>query len=135
MNEQKMQYLQFIQDIITRHNSNSFHIKGLTITLIAAVCGIYIIKERLEFFIISMLITLFLWIMDAAYLKQEREYRQLFNEAAKDKTVIYDLNARKPHYKAGLLKVMFSKTLLIFYLSLVFTLVALIFILKFKEVL
>lgn len=113
MNEQKTQYLQFIQDIITRHNANSFQIKGWTIALITATDWLYATKEAIEFIIILILLILSSWLLDAIYLKQERQYRSLFDDAVKDKTQIYDLNAQA--YKQRYICAMFSETLRWFY--------------------
>ena len=46
--ESKRQYLQFIQDMITMHNTNYFQIKNFTITIIAAVYGIFVANTNLH---------------------------------------------------------------------------------------
>lgn len=37
MNEKKLKHLEFLQNVITRMNSNSFMIKGWAITLVSAL--------------------------------------------------------------------------------------------------
>jgi hypothetical protein len=39
--EEKRQHLEFIQNIITRMNTNSFQIKGMTVTIVTALIAIY----------------------------------------------------------------------------------------------
>ncbi len=41
MTEEQIKHLEFIQDVITRMNSNSFQIKGWCITILSALCAIY----------------------------------------------------------------------------------------------
>ena len=41
MDEVKRQHLTFIQGVITRMNTNSFQIKGWTITIVSALLALY----------------------------------------------------------------------------------------------
>jgi hypothetical protein len=120
MGEEKMQYLQFIQDVITRHNTNSFKIKELTITIIAAIFGIYIVNKKMpELILISYFTTFFLWLLDSQYLKQERQFRKLYDDAILDKTAIYSMDIRP--YKVSFKEILFSKTMRTFYMPLIVT--------------
>jgi len=74
-------YLDHIQAVITRHNSNSFMIKGWTITIctaILAIAGTW--KEPLLSLIALVPITVF-WILDSFYLANERCFVSLYNAA------------------------------------------------------
>ena len=119
--ESKRQYLQFIQDVITRHNTNSFQIKEFTITIIAAVYGIFIARENLHhnFLLIPFFTTLLLGFLDTIYLMQEKQYRELFKNAVTDKVELYDMDASK--YKVCFFEVLFSKTIGLFYGALIVT--------------
>jgi hypothetical protein len=117
MKSEKMQYLQFIQDVITRHNTNSFYIKGLSITIIAAIFGVSMAKEVYPAF--PAFLTFILWMLDATYLKQERRFRELYKDAVSSRIEIYDMNINNPNYKQNYFKIMFSKTIAIFYLGLI----------------
>lgn len=128
MQEQKMQYLQFIQDVITRHNTNSFQIKELTVTIIAAIFGVYAIKEISSLIIISVVTTFFLWLLDTQYLKQERQFRMLYNDAIADKTNIYILDIRP--YKVNYFVILFSKTMRTFYIPLILLTLVIYFYMK-----
>lgn len=116
--EEKMQYLQFIQDVITRHNSNSFKLKEFTIAIIVAIFGIYVAKENIDalFTLIPAISTLALWFLDTVYLKQEKQYRELYKDAVLNKIKLYDMDASK--YKICYIEVWFSETMRIFYLPL-----------------
>jgi hypothetical protein len=124
MQEQKMQYLQFIQNIITRHNTNSFQIKKLTIAIITAIFGVYAAKgiSCPQLILISSMTTFFLWLLDAKYLKQERQFRMLYNDAVSYKVKVYsmDISPYDVNYKG----ILFSKTMRIFYIPLIFLTVA-----------
>ena len=74
-------YLDHIQAIISRHNSNSFMIKGWTITIctaILAIAGTW--KVPILALIALVPITVF-WILDSFYLANERCFVELYNAA------------------------------------------------------
>ncbi len=74
-------YLDHIQAVITRHNSNSFMIKGWTITIctaILAIAGTW--KEPLLSLIALVPITVF-WVLDSFYLANERCFVSLYSAA------------------------------------------------------
>lgn len=77
--EPKEKHLEFLQDVITRHNSNSFMIKGWTITICTAV---YTLAGTLNQAFISLIalvpISVF-WVLDSFYLSNERCYVSLYN--------------------------------------------------------
>lgn len=76
----KIKHLEFIQEVIKRMANNSFLIKGWTVTLNVAILGLS--KDDIDSKIISITIflTLLFWILDAYYLKQERIFRQRYDE-------------------------------------------------------
>ncbi len=72
-------HLDHLQGVITRHNSNSFMIKGWTITIctaILALAGVW--KEPLLSLIALVPITVF-WVLDSFYLATERCFVSLYN--------------------------------------------------------
>lgn len=78
-------HLEFIQGIITRHNSNSFMLKGWTVTISAAL---YALSGTVKLPYISLIaiapIVLF-WGLDALYLSNERCFVDLYNSVIKNK--------------------------------------------------
>lgn len=119
--ESKRQYLQFIQDVITRHNTNSFQIKEFSIAIIAAVYGIFIARENLHhnFLLIPFFTTVLLGFLDTIYLMQEKQFRDLFKDAINDKVDIYSMDIS--NYEFCFFKVLFSKTIGLFYGALIVT--------------
>ncbi len=78
----KTTHLEFIQNVITRMNTNSFMIKGWAITLISAIFALAAKDaNHLYIFIVYIPLPMF-WIMDGFYLSQERQYRGLYNHIA-----------------------------------------------------
>lgn len=114
MNENKLKHLEFIQNIITRMNANSFAIKGWSVTLVSALFALAADKANLKFVFIAYIPALVFWALDGFFLSQEKRYRKLYEEvAAKDGDHIdFNLNAMK--YKdqvGGWLCCAFTKTL------------------------
>lgn len=82
MSDNQIKHLEFIQNIITRMNSNSFQIKGWTITIVSALLALFASSEKKEvlylFFAIAP--TLIFWFLDTYYLQQERKFRGLYDD-------------------------------------------------------
>ena len=77
--ENKRKHLEFIQNVITRMNSNSFLIKGWVITLVSALFALAAKDANLNYVIITYIAIPLFWGLDGFYLSQERQYRQLYN--------------------------------------------------------
>ena len=75
----KMQYLQMIQDVISRMAGNSFLLKGWTVTLIAGVFALSSNDANKLYFLIAYIPILVFWGLDSYYLCQERKYRKLYD--------------------------------------------------------
>lgn len=80
-----IKHLEFIQNIITRMNTNSFQIKGLAITIVSAMLAIYASSPKVLFIFFAIFPTTLFWCLDAYYLQQERKFRGLYNDIAVEK--------------------------------------------------
>lgn len=76
---EEIKHLEFVQNVIARMNSNSFQIKGISITIIAALFAVYAAKPNVVFILIAIIPTILFWLLDAYYLQQERKYRLLYD--------------------------------------------------------
>lgn len=79
MENQKVTYLQMIQNIISRMAENSFKIKGWGIGVMLAIfsfAGTQGDKRCILFTIIPLVV---LWGLDAYYLQLERKYRLFYD--------------------------------------------------------
>ena len=80
--EKKLKHLEFIQNVITRMNSNSFLIKGWTITLVSALFALAANNSNIKFVLISYIAIPVFWVLDGFFIAVERQYRDLYNEVA-----------------------------------------------------
>lgn len=130
LGDDRRQHLAFIQDVITRMNSNSFSLKGLMITIIAALGALTVNDENkstaVVYLGIALLLVLIFWFLDAYYLKKERQYRLLYEDAVKDKAELYKMKA--DGYYVCYFEVLFSKTIWPLYLSMAVVLIVAFFI-------
>jgi hypothetical protein len=138
--EQKIKHLEFIQNVITRMNTNSFLIKGWTITLVSALFALAAKDANLNFVLVSYVVIPVFWILDGFFIATERRYRYLYEDITKkdENDIDFDMNASKYNKKdvkthrdgrwsAGIL----SKTLYHFYgISIVTTLIIMFLISK-----
>lgn len=141
MGEKKRQHLEFIQNIITRMNTNSFQLKGLTITIVSALMAVYASNPKVLFVFFGIPPTILFWFLDTYYLQQERKFRGVYNDVAKLKNNIavkryempihkYDKSVDKQY---SYWNVLFSKTIAWLYVSIIIFLLIIGFIIKFKD--
>ena len=74
-------HLDHIQAVITRHNSNSFMIKGWAITICTVVLTVAGTWKEPVIALISLVPILVFWLLDSFYLANERCYVSLYTTA------------------------------------------------------
>ena len=89
MSPEKIKHLEFIQNVITRMNTNSFQIKGWSIVVASALLAIYASTKDNYFFLVAVFPTLIFWFLDAYYLNQERKFLILDHHILKYKSRLY----------------------------------------------
>jgi len=133
--ENKLKHLEFIQNIITRMNTNSFQIKGMSVTIVAALLALTATDFNILFASIVYFSLLIFWGLDAYYLSQEKGYRQLYDEVRneKEKDIDFNLKLKKEYTKGenSWQHTLTNKTII--YLYILQGLIALILILIFKN--
>lgn len=118
MNENKLKHLEFIQNVITRMNSNSFLIKGWTITLVSALFALAAKDANVNYVLISYIVIPVFWVLDGFYLSQEKQYRDLYSEVSSKLEANIDFSMNATAYCKGdrtWICSIFSKTLIPFY--------------------
>lgn len=129
--ENKQKHLEFIQAIITRMGSNLFILKGWTITLIVALFT-FTAKDTNNIYVLFSYFVLFIfWILDGYFLSRERCFRALYNHVRKKNEDEIDFSMKYKRFEKGKntwLGSFFSKTLLIFYGTLLFITSIIVFI-------
>ncbi len=125
-----MKHLEFIQNIINRMNSNSLTIKGWAVTIVSALFAISASTNESAFLLVSIIPTIFFWMLDTLYLQNERKFRSLYNEAIKENSSvrIFEISLKNEFIEKDnsnhLLNVFRSSSLLPFYVLLLITAVA-----------
>jgi len=122
MKEDQIRYLEMIQSVISRMASNSFLLKGWTVTLIVGVFALAAIEDfNSKFLLVSLIPTFFFWCLDGYFLRQELLYRELFSHVTYCGAgrVTFSMNV-KPHNKKvkKIYILMLTRTLPFFYIPL-----------------
>lgn len=118
MNESKIKHLEFLQNVVARMNSNSFLIKGWTITLVSALFALAAKDANINYVLVSYLAIPMFWILDGFYISQERQYRSLYAEVAAKPEEAIDFSMDASKFNIGnrtWLAGIFSQTLNRFY--------------------
>ena len=76
-------HLGMIQNVISRMASNSFLLRGWSVTLVAALSALAAADAREQFAYLALLPALAFWGLDAYYLQQERLFRKLYEGVRK----------------------------------------------------
>ena len=132
LTEERIKHLEMLQQIITRMASNSFLLKGWTVTLVAAILALIDKTQLHTVGWVALLPILSFWMLDGYFLHQERLFRKLYDyvrQLPNNSAVDFDMNTSNVDGSVScVLGVMFSNTLLFFYLGLV---VAVCIVMKF----
>lgn len=112
-------YLQFLQNNVSRMNSNSAQAKGWCIAIVAALLAIYAETKNVMFLWICLLPIVAFCIMDTLYLQQEHKFIGMYNDFIKDKEDkpgVYEMPMKK-YVKGfcGFLKALFSLSVILMY--------------------
>lgn len=111
-------HLGFIQGIISRMGTNSFLLKGWSVTLVAAMFALAVKDADKRFMLISYFPIFVFWALDGFFLHQEKLFRKLYEKVAAGlvPSDVYTLNTSIVRSDVpSMLRVTFSKTLLPFH--------------------
>ena len=112
--------IDLIQDCINRMAQNSFLLKGWTISLIAVVIALAKDFDFMYLCLLLLLPVICFWYLDAFFLKTEKIYRKIYEWVIKNREetneYLYDLNPGRFRKEISCeFRIMFSKTLSVFY--------------------
>jgi len=119
MEQERIQHLEFIQNIINRMNSNSFQIKEWMITIVSALLALYASSDNVTYVFVAIVPTLLFWYLDAYYLQLERKFRGLYDDVKDPEKRISFFSMDITNYKDGRFKFcecLFSRTIAPLYL-------------------
>lgn len=93
--ENKHKHLEMVQSVINRMASNSFLLKGWTVTLVAGVLALASKESEQLFFLVVFVPIIIFWGLDSYYLLQERLYRGLYDviRTKSDNEIDFSMNA------------------------------------------
>ncbi|MEW5896936.1 MAG: hypothetical protein AB1668_04545 [Nanoarchaeota archaeon] len=77
--EDRNKHLEFIQNAINRMASNSFILKGWSVTLVTGIIALSLTTSTTKFIYLAFIPTLAFWGLDAYYLRQEKLFRELYD--------------------------------------------------------
>lgn len=133
--DKKIKHLEMIQNIITRMSGNLFLLKGWAITLIVALFA-FIAKENNGVYMLFAFCILFIfWILDGFFLSLEKCFRDLYKEVCNKNENEIDFSMNYKKYQKGKntwFRSIFSKTLFIFYGTLLFVMIITIIFSKYN---
>ncbi|PUE40186.1 hypothetical protein [Limnohabitans sp. Bal53] len=118
----RIAHLGFIQAIITRMGTNSFLLKGWSVTLVAAMFALAVKDADKSFMLLAYFPVFVFWWLDGFFLYTEKLYRCLYEKVASGEIssdrFILDTSIVRDD-APNILSVLFSKTLLTFHIVVV----------------
>ncbi|MCK5492349.1 MAG: hypothetical protein KAJ14_04480 [Candidatus Omnitrophica bacterium] len=125
--ENKIKHLEIIQGVINRMAQCSFLLKGWTVVLVSALFALAAKDSNILFIYLAYFPAIAFWILDGYYLYQERLYRNLYDKTRNTEESNIDFSMNKKEFegknKASWIDSILSKTLLIFHLSIILTII------------
>lgn len=118
MIEKKLSHLEMIQGIVNRLSQNSFLLKGWSVVLVSALFALAASNLKILFVYLAYFPATAFWILDGYFLWQERLFRALYDHvrSMKDEDIDFSMDTSIVKDKvAPWIKVIFSKTLIIFH--------------------
>lgn len=107
-------HMDYVQAVIGRLANNSFVMKGWALTVSSALLGFAASRGEPLLALVAVLPALAFWVLDTYFLRQERAFRDMFEDVAAKRVVDFEMKparyaARQP-WRVGL-----SISLLLFY--------------------
>ena len=115
--EENVKHLDWIQAIVARLASNSFHIKIWCITVTAAIYGIVVNRVDWRLFAIGAFAVAAFWFLDSYFLRQERLFRLLYDYVRSDVRAVprFSMHTTRFQSRVNRRAVFLSTTLISFY--------------------
>jgi hypothetical protein len=121
----KLEHLKMIQTIISRMAGNSFLIKGWCVTLVAAILALAAKEPNKLFIAVALFPVVMFWILDGYFLHQERLFRKLYDRVleSEEDSIDYSMNTSAFQENVTWRKTIFSLTLNLFYIFILFSII------------
>lgn len=96
--DDQRKHMDFIQAVISRMSTDSFLVKGWSLTIASAIDSFAATRSSWQVAAVGLLPALVFWGLDAYYLWHERLFRKLFVEAAAGRVTTYCMDV-EPYKK------------------------------------
>lgn len=125
----KTKHLEFIQSVINRQASNSFLIKGWSLTVVGGIFALVGSSNQIAYLFVAYVLLLMFWSLDGYFLCVEKCYRALYNEVRQKNEEDIDFSMELTHTSRTehkWFKTTRSETLLLFYVPVVVAILLLV---------
>lgn len=130
--DEKLKHLDFIQNAINRLSSNSFTLKGWSVTLVSALFALSANNTSVFFVYLAYIPAIAFWGLDGYFLSQERKYRKLYDDVCNTspEEINFSMNTSKYNENKNMhwFSSMLSKTLVLFHSTLIGAIIIIMFI-------
>jgi hypothetical protein len=119
---ERLKHLEFIQTVIARLGNNSFLVRGWTVTATGALIAVSVQVNEWRIAAVALLIGVAFWILDASYLRRERMFRLLYDEAAlhnPSRVPLFSMNIAPYRFTVGWRKVLTSSSVVMIYVPVI----------------
>jgi hypothetical protein len=106
-----------VQEVVSRLATCSFQLKGWAVTVAAGLVAFLKGEANPIYLFVPALPVIAFWLLDAWYLRQERLFRQLYDDVrSKEGVADFSMDTRLFRSAVGsVMQVAFSRTILLFY--------------------
>ncbi|MFE2292668.1 hypothetical protein [Streptomyces sp. NPDC059452] len=119
LGEERVKHLEFLQHTIARLGTNSFLIKGWSMTLSGALVAVSSSRPTWTVVVAALMMTAGFWLLDSFYLGQERLFRSLYERAsaptAEGPVPLFTMDAERHGTPVAWRAVALSRTMLLFH--------------------
>ncbi|MGZ3102144.1 hypothetical protein [Streptomyces sp. H62] len=117
LDEARIRHLELIQLTVARMGSNSFVIKGWSLTLTGALLAFAVGNDDASVALVSFVPVVAFWFLDGHFVYQERLFRRLYDRVRRPEPAVepFTMDVAPGRERAGRLKATFSPTPACFY--------------------
>ena len=130
----KHKHLEFVQAAVNRMAGNLFHLKGWSITLIAALFALAAKDANKSYVLIAYFPLLIFWCLDGYFLSQERRFRALYDQVRKmnESDIDFSMDTRpfSDDPRNSWAGAILSRTLVIYYAGLAIVMLVLMYMVR-----
>lgn len=109
--DQKIKYLEMLQTVISRLNSNAFAVKNWFMVSIGGLVAFFFKTEKIGMLVLAIIMTVAFYMYDVFYLWLERCYREKYNRALQNRSNLFDMDISDIKKKIKFYEIMDSPSL------------------------